>query len=136
MFTVGGRNVYPAEIESALSAHPDVLSCLVVGVPDDDWARCRTRSCRPTGSTRPTSIAFLADRIASYKVPRTVEFSDTPAARRRRQGAPVGGARRGHRATAGSGAFADRTIQRWHWTFLAAISQRRSATRHGDSTSA
>ena len=34
MFTVGGRNVYPAEIESALSAHPDVLSCLVVGVPD------------------------------------------------------------------------------------------------------
>ena len=36
MFTVGGRNVYPAEIESALSAHPDVLSCLVVGVPDGD----------------------------------------------------------------------------------------------------
>ena len=34
MFTVGGRNVYPAEIENALSAHPDVLSCLVVGVPD------------------------------------------------------------------------------------------------------
>ena len=33
MFTVGGRNVYPAEIENALSAHPDVLSCLVVGVP-------------------------------------------------------------------------------------------------------
>ena len=36
MFTVGGRNVYPAEIESALSAHPKVLSCLVVGVPDDE----------------------------------------------------------------------------------------------------
>src|SRR3954463_9040366 len=36
MFTVGGRNVYPAEIESALSAHPKVLSCLVVGVPDED----------------------------------------------------------------------------------------------------
>jgi bile acid-coenzyme A ligase len=36
VFTVGGRNVYPAEIEAALGAHPDVLSCLVVGVPDDD----------------------------------------------------------------------------------------------------
>ena len=35
MFTVGGRNVYPAEIENALSAHPDVLSCLVVGVPHE-----------------------------------------------------------------------------------------------------
>ncbi|MDF2826405.1 MAG: AMP-dependent synthetase and ligase, partial [Mycobacterium sp.] len=36
MFTVGGRNTYPAEIENALSEHPDVLSCLVVGVPDAD----------------------------------------------------------------------------------------------------
>ncbi|EID12808.1 AMP-binding protein [Mycolicibacterium phlei] len=35
MFTSGGRNVYPAEIESALSEHPAVLSCLVVGVPDE-----------------------------------------------------------------------------------------------------
>ena len=36
MFTVGGRNVYPAEIEAALAEHPDVLSCLVVGVPHED----------------------------------------------------------------------------------------------------
>jgi bile acid-coenzyme A ligase len=36
MFTVGGRNVYPAEIEAALAAHPHVLPCLVVGVADDD----------------------------------------------------------------------------------------------------
>jgi hypothetical protein len=34
--TVGGRNVYPTEIESARSAHPKVLSCLVVGLPHDD----------------------------------------------------------------------------------------------------
>ena len=53
MFTVGGRNVYPAEIEAALSEHPDVLSCLVVGVPRRrPWAgavcpgpgRCRAGS--------------------------------------------------------------------------------------------
>jgi len=36
MFTVGGRNVYPAEIESALAEHPHVLSSLAVGVPDGD----------------------------------------------------------------------------------------------------
>jgi bile acid-coenzyme A ligase len=36
VFTVGGRNVYLAEIEAALSEHPDIVSCLVVGVPDDD----------------------------------------------------------------------------------------------------
>ncbi len=36
MFTVGGRNVYPAEIEDALAEHPAVLSCLVVGVPHED----------------------------------------------------------------------------------------------------
>ncbi|MDT5016035.1 MAG: bile acid-coenzyme ligase, partial [Mycobacterium sp.] len=34
MFTVGGRNVYPAEVEAALAEHPMILSCLVVGVPD------------------------------------------------------------------------------------------------------
>jgi bile acid-coenzyme A ligase len=36
MFTVGGRNVYPAEMESALAEHPDILSSLAVGVPDED----------------------------------------------------------------------------------------------------
>ena len=47
MFTVGGCNVYPAEVEAALAAHPHVLSCLVVGVPDDDLGQVPTRWCRP-----------------------------------------------------------------------------------------
>ncbi len=46
MFTAGERNVYPAEIEGALCEHPDVLSCLVVGVPDEDLGGCPTPSCR------------------------------------------------------------------------------------------
>ena len=81
MFTVGGRNVYPAEIESALSAHPDVLSCLVVGVPDEDLGQvphalvqAADGACLDEDSVR----AFLLDRIEAYKVPRTVEFVDTP----------------------------------------------------------
>jgi bile acid-coenzyme A ligase len=78
MFTVGGRNVYPAEIESALSAHPNVLSCLVVGVPDDDLGQVPYAIVPADGLDEAAVIAFLADRIAGYKVPRTVEFSDTP----------------------------------------------------------
>lgn len=78
MFTVGGRNVYPAEIESALSAHPNVLSCLVVGVPDEDLGQVPHAIVQVDGLDETAVIAFLTDRIAGYKVPRTVEFSDTP----------------------------------------------------------
>jgi bile acid-coenzyme A ligase len=73
MFTVGGRNV-----ESALSAHPKVLSCLVVGVPDDDLGQVPYAIVQADGLDEAAVIAFLSDRIASYKVPHTVEFSDTP----------------------------------------------------------
>jgi bile acid-coenzyme A ligase len=83
MFTVGGRNVYPAEIENALSAHPDVLSCLVVGVPDPNsgdlgqvpYALVHTAG----GSTLDAAGVqeFLRERISTYKVPRTIEFVDT-----------------------------------------------------------
>ena len=78
MFTVGGRNVYPAEIESALSAHPKVLSCLVVGVPDDDLGQVPHAIVQADGLDEAAVISFLTDHIAGYKVPRTVEFSDTP----------------------------------------------------------
>jgi bile acid-coenzyme A ligase len=61
-----------------LSAHPQVLSCLVVGVPDDDLGQVPHAIVQADGLDEGTVKAFLADRIASYKVPRTVEFSDTP----------------------------------------------------------
>lgn len=79
MFTVGGRNVYPAEIENALSAHPDVLSCLVVGVPHEDLGQVPYALVQAGSALdEPTVQAFLRDRIAPYKVPHTVEFVDTP----------------------------------------------------------
>jgi bile acid-coenzyme A ligase len=87
MFTVGGRNVYPAEIESALSAHPDVLSCLVVGVPDPNsgdlgqvpYALVQTADDSTLDAAGVQE--FLRDHIAGYKVPPTsdfIEFVDTP----------------------------------------------------------
>jgi bile acid-coenzyme A ligase len=84
MFTVGGRNVYPAEIEGALSAHPEILSCLVVGIPDPNsgdlgqvpYALVHTAD----GSALDAAGVqeFLRERIASYKVPHTVELVSTP----------------------------------------------------------
>ncbi len=79
MFTVGGRNVYPAEIENALAEHPDVLSCLVVGVPHEDLGQVpHARVQAGAVLDEQTVQAFLRDRIAGYKVPTTVEFVDTP----------------------------------------------------------
>ncbi len=78
MFTVGGRNVYPAEIEGALCAHPDVLSCLVVGVPDEDLGQVPYALVQAAGLAEMSVIEFLRDRVESCKLPRTVEFVDTP----------------------------------------------------------
>jgi bile acid-coenzyme A ligase len=81
MFTVGGRNVYPAEIENALAEHPAVLSCLVVGVPHTDLGQvphALVHAQDGHGLDEPGVTAFVADRLADYKVPRSVEFVDTP----------------------------------------------------------
>jgi bile acid-coenzyme A ligase len=79
MFTVGGRNVYPAEIESALAEHPDVVSCLAVGVPHDDLGQVPYALVQAaTNLDAATLLAFLAERLSGYKVPRTIEFVDRP----------------------------------------------------------
>jgi bile acid-coenzyme A ligase len=79
MFTVGGRNVYPAEIENALSAHPDVLSCLVVGVPHEDLGQVPYALVQAGSALDEQTVQeFLRERIAGYKVPATVEFVDSP----------------------------------------------------------
>ncbi|MCP9272322.1 AMP-binding protein [Mycolicibacterium arenosum] len=79
MFTVGGRNVYPAEIEAALAEHPDILSCLVVGVPDDDLGQVPHALVQSSTALDEDAIrTFLVDRVAAYKVPRAVEFVDRP----------------------------------------------------------
>jgi bile acid-coenzyme A ligase len=84
MFTVGGRNVYPAEIEGALSAHPEVLSCLVVGVPDPnagDLGQVPYALVHAADGSALDADAvqeFLRDRIEAYKVPQFVEFVSTP----------------------------------------------------------
>jgi bile acid-coenzyme A ligase len=80
MILVGGSNVYPAEIESALSEHPLVRSCAVIGLPDDDRGN-RVHAiveADPAAVSADELIAFTAERLIAYKRPRTVEFVDLP----------------------------------------------------------
>lgn len=79
MFTVGGRNTYPAEIENALSEHPDVLSCLVVGVPHDDLGQVPYALVQAGVPLTEAGLQeFLRERLEGYKVPDTIEFVDRP----------------------------------------------------------
>jgi bile acid-coenzyme A ligase len=55
-----------------------VLSCLVVGVPHEDLGQVPHAIVQGKGLDEDAVIAFLSERVAEYKLPRTVEFSDTP----------------------------------------------------------
>jgi bile acid-coenzyme A ligase len=80
MILVGGSNVYPAEIESALIEHPAVRSCAVIGLPDDDRGS-RVHAiveADPATVTSDELMAFTAERLVAYKRPRTMEFVDAP----------------------------------------------------------
>jgi fatty-acyl-CoA synthase len=74
MYISGGENVYPAEVENELAAHPDILEAAVVGVADPKWGEvgCAWVLARPGRSPPSDSelTAFLRERLAPYKVPR------------------------------------------------------------------
>ncbi|GMU79682.1 MAG: long-chain acyl-CoA synthetase [Acidimicrobiia bacterium] len=79
MIISGGVNIYPAEIEAALHHHPQVLDVAVLGVPDDEWGEAVHAIVQP----RPGEVidlheldAFVGERLASYKRPRTYEVRD------------------------------------------------------------
>jgi acyl-CoA synthetase (AMP-forming)/AMP-acid ligase II len=76
----GGENVYPAEIEDAILQHPAVADCAVIGVSDDRWGEVGRAVvvARDGSSVDPAELrAFLAERIARYKVPATVVFAES-----------------------------------------------------------
>ena len=78
MIVSGGANVYPAEVEAALSEHPDLADVAVVGVPDEEWGRRVHAIVQPRDASAPPSPAQLdahcRERIASWKVPKTYEY--------------------------------------------------------------
>jgi acyl-CoA synthetase (AMP-forming)/AMP-acid ligase II len=79
MIISGGVNIYPAEIEAVLSAHPAILDVAVIGVPDVQWGESvkAVVSLRPGKSASAGElIAFCSERLADYKKPRSVDFVD------------------------------------------------------------
>lgn len=77
MIITGGYNVYPREVEDALSAHPAVAECAVVGAPDEKWVEAVTAfvTLRPGASATEAELQdFVRDRIASHKAPKSVHF--------------------------------------------------------------
>ncbi|MDX3542181.1 o-succinylbenzoate--CoA ligase [Streptomyces europaeiscabiei] len=79
MIISGGENIYPAEIEDQLLAHPDVVECAVIGVPDDKWGEVPRAVVVPReGSALDADevLASLAGRLAKYKIPKSVVIAD------------------------------------------------------------
>ncbi len=79
MVISGGVNIYPAEIEAVLLKAPGVADCAVFGIPDEEYgeALCAVIQPQPGPLPSPTEIrAWLRERLAGFKVPREVEFTD------------------------------------------------------------
>ncbi|TVL93379.1 acyl-CoA synthetase [Streptomyces sp. SAJ15] len=76
----GGEKVYPEEVEQALKAHPDVYDALVAGVPDERWGSRVAAVVQPRAGADPLTAealrAHCRARLAGYKIPRTVVFTD------------------------------------------------------------
>jgi acyl-CoA synthetase (AMP-forming)/AMP-acid ligase II len=78
MIISGGENVYPAEVERILLAHPDVIEAAVFGLPHEVWGeevRAVVR-LRDGSHTRPADlIAYCRTFIGGYKVPKDIDLA-------------------------------------------------------------
>ncbi|GAB1646679.1 acyl-CoA synthetase [Krasilnikovia sp. MM14-A1259] len=78
----GGVNVYPAEIEGELAAHPGVADVAVFGVPHDDWGEQVKAVVQLEPGVRggpeltAQLLEFLTGRVARFKLPRIIEYVD------------------------------------------------------------
>jgi bile acid-coenzyme A ligase len=81
LILAGGANIYPAEVEAALDEHPAIHSCAVIGLPDEDLGQ-RVHAVLelvPGAVVTDDELrTFLAERLVSYKIPRSFERSDGP----------------------------------------------------------
>jgi long-chain acyl-CoA synthetase len=78
----GGVNIYPAEVEGVLAAHPAVRDVAVFGIPDDEFGEAVKAAVEPEAGWVPSSelagelLGFCRDHLAGYKVPRSIDFED------------------------------------------------------------
>ncbi|OGO40128.1 MAG: long-chain fatty acid--CoA ligase [Chloroflexi bacterium RBG_16_56_8] len=77
MIISGGENIYPAEVESVLHAHPAVAEAALIGVPDAKWGEVgRAIVVKHKALTGEELAAFCQARLARYKIPKSFVFVD------------------------------------------------------------
>ncbi len=79
MIISGGENIYPAEVERALLGHPAVADVAVIAIPDDRWGEAVKALVVKKSSVEANAdelIAFCRQSIASFKIPKSIEFVD------------------------------------------------------------
>ena len=79
MFISGGENVYPAEVELAIAGLDGIAEVCVIGVPDERWGEVGRAVVAPRPGVRLEEravLAFLDGRIARYKIPKSVAFTN------------------------------------------------------------
>ncbi len=81
MIVSGGENVFCGEVENAISEHPEVIACAVVGLPDEKWGE-RVHAVVVVSDSHSLTEESLRDHckdlIAGYKCPRTATFTTEP----------------------------------------------------------
>jgi long-chain acyl-CoA synthetase len=82
MIITGGVNIYPAEIEAVLIAHPEVADVAVFGIPNEDLGEIVMAVIQATSTKfdhdalRESILTFCDDELARYKQPRRVDFTE------------------------------------------------------------
>ena len=80
MIVSGGENIYSAEVERALAAHPSVQSVAVIGAPDERWGE-RVVAFVVVSPEAPVDVSELASHcrslIAGYKIPKEIYLTDS-----------------------------------------------------------
>ena len=88
MIISGGVNIYPAEIEAVLVAHPDIADAAVFGIPDDEWGEAVHAVITTYDGNdidQPALEAFCREHLAGFKVPRVARAHVRDPAQRVRE---------------------------------------------------
>jgi len=79
MIITGGENVYSKEVEDAIGSHPDVAEVAVIGAPHPEWGETVVAmivTAKDMELNEDMLKSFLNDKLAKYKIPRTIKFID------------------------------------------------------------
>ncbi|MFN3208622.1 MAG: class I adenylate-forming enzyme family protein [Roseovarius sp.] len=80
MIITGGFNVYPADVETIMGEHPEIIDCAVYGVPDDKWGEAVHAAVQVRDATAVTGdeiIAFIRERLGPVQTPKSVNFRNS-----------------------------------------------------------